>query len=99
MVGANLNASTVHRFLHYDRTIGEDAQRSLDDLLRLEAKDAETARDKKKRDQVLDKEKLCFAWNGKDGCSRGKACGFRHVCSGCGKDSHGFAKCPKAKTT
>ena len=101
--GANLSASTVPRFLHYDRSIGEESQRNLDDLLRVEAKDAkdaEATRDKKKRDQLLDKAKACFAFNGSGGCSRGKSCAFGHVCSGCGKkDDHGFAKCPKAKTT
>ena len=97
--GANLSASTVPRFLHYDRSIGEESQHALDDLLRLEAKDAEATRDKKKREQALNKAKLCFAFNGQGGCTRGKACAFGHVCSGCGKkDDHGFFKCPKAKT-
>ena len=101
--GANLNAATVDHFLHYDRSIGEESQRNLDDLLRVEAKDAkdaEATRDKKKRDQLADQAKLCFALNGSSGCSRGKLCNFAHVCSGCGKkDDHGFAKCPKAKQT
>ena len=99
--GVNLNATTVHRFFHYDRTTGDDAQRSLNDLLRLEAKDAETSqRDKKKKELALEKVKgPCYAWNGKDGCKRGVTCDFVHSCSGCGKEGHGFAKCPKVKAT
>ena len=64
--GLNLNAATVYRFFHYDRAIGEEAQRSLNDLLRLEVKDAETSRDKKKKDQALEKAKgpLCLEWEG-----------------------------------
>jgi hypothetical protein len=51
--GVNLNAATMHRFFHYDRQTGEEAQRSLNDLLRLEAKDSEPSlreRDRKKRE-------------------------------------------------
>ena len=93
----------MHRFFHYDRTTGEEAQRSLNDLLRLEAKDAESSqreRDKNKKELALDKEKKsCFSWNGVDGCKRGGDCGFLHSCSNCGKGGHGLAKCPKVKAS
>ena len=101
--GVNLNATTVHRFFHYDRTTGEEAQRSSrNDLLRLEATDAESSqreRDKKKKELAEKAKGPCCAWNGKDGCKRGATCDFLHSCSGCGKEGHGFAKCPKVKAT
>ena len=100
--GVNLNPATLHRFFHYDRVTGDEAQRSLSDVLRLEAKDAESSRDKKKKELAAagNEKKLCYAWNGAEGgCKRGSGCDYLHSCSGCGKLSHGLAKCPKGKTT
>ena len=62
--------------------------------------DAEKGRDKKKRELAFEKVKgPCFAWYGKDGCKRGGDCSYVHSCSGCGKEGHGLAKCPKVKAT
>ena len=96
--GDNLNANTVHKLLHYDRTIGEDAQRNLSDLLRLEAKEDEIGRAKEKKRLVDVAKKLCNDFNGKEGCHRA-SCHFTHACTLCGKEGHAAVKCPKTKAT
>ena len=58
--GLEVDRHQDHRFEASTEMGGEEAQRSLNDLLRLEAKDAESSqreRDKKKKELALDKEK------------------------------------------
>ena len=95
--GENLSATTVHKFLHYCNSTGEEAQRNLSDLLRLEAKELESGRGKGKRADT-DKKGSCFDFNAKDGCPR-ERCRFTHACSKCGKEDHAIGKCPKSKAT
>ena len=89
-------------FFYYDGTLGEKAQRSLNDLLRSNAKDLETIPSPrgpgvKPKSTDLGK-KPCLDYDVKDGCNR-QGCNWLHTCEGCGEKGHGVLKYLKGKST